>query len=102
MKNFLLISILSLTIISCGKNHTKSHKPQRTPKSMVMTHDEKIDVNYDARENRKIIEQNIKDKEANKKAAKKQREKQTEDLKELNENSSKVKKKKKVEKYSFY
>lgn len=69
---------------------------------MLMTHEEKNDVNYDARENRKIVDQNLKNKEANMKAARKQREKQTEELKNLNNSSSKVKRKRNAEAFSFY
>jgi hypothetical protein len=87
----------------CSKgNACFAQKRNKTPKHMLMTHDEKNDVNYDARENRKVVDQNLKNKEANMKAARKQREKQTDELKNLNNTSSKVKRKKNSDAFSFY
>jgi hypothetical protein len=67
-----------------------------------MTQAEKNEVNYDARENRKIVDKNLKNKDANMKAARKRRAKENEELNKLNNNSSKVKRKKSAEAFSFY
>lgn len=103
MKASMVIIIVAFTMFSCGKsNIPKTQKRSKTPSHMVMSQDEKMEVNYDARENRKVIQDNLKNKEANMKAARKQREKQTEELNKLNNSSSKVKKKKSPEAFGFY
>lgn len=95
--------ILGVLLMSCGKSNVyKTQKRNKTPSHMIMTHEEKMNVNYDARENRKVIQENLKNKEANMAAARKQREKQTEELNKLNNSSSKVKKKKNPDAFSFY
>lgn len=97
------ILIIGFTMFSCGKSNVyKTQKRSKTPKNMVMSQDEKMEVNYDARENRKIIQENAKNKEANMKAAKKNREKQTEELNKLNQSGNKTKKRKNPEAFSFY
>jgi hypothetical protein len=89
-------------IAGCSKNNLpQTHKKQKTPSHMIMTQAEKRDVNYDARENQKVIEQNLKNKDKNQKIAEKQRRKQNEELNKLNQHSSKVKKVKTTA-FTFY
>jgi hypothetical protein len=102
MKTILIAGFIGLLLISCSKNVVKSHKPQKTPSNMVMTHSEKQDVNYDARENHKAVEKNARNKDANQKIAEKNRKKYNNELNKLNANSSKVKKKKSAEAFGFY
>jgi len=103
MKKLMWISIIGLTMFSCGKSNVyKTQKRSKTPSHLVMSQDEKLEVNYDARENRKVIQDNLKNKEANMKAARKQREKQTEELNKLNQSGNKTKKRKNPEAFSFY
>lgn len=66
-----------------------------------MTQAEKRDVNYDARENQKVIEQNLKNKDKNLKHAQKQRQKQLDEANKQNATTSKVKKVKNTT-FSFY
>jgi hypothetical protein len=103
MKKIILICALGLCMFYCSKgNECIAQKRNKTPKHLIMSAAEKNDVNYDARENRKVVDQNLKNKEANMKAARKQREKQTEELKNLNNTSSKVKKRRNAEAFNFY
>jgi hypothetical protein len=81
----------------------KAQKRQKTPSHLVMSQSEKMDANYDQKVNQKIIQTNLKNKQANQKIAEKNRKKQAEQLTELNNNSSKVKKRKTgPEAFNFY
>jgi len=106
MKSLITIVAISALMFAtaCGRsNVAKTHKRQKTPSHLVMSQSEKNDVNYDKRENQKVIESNLKNKEANMKAAEKNRRKQNEQLNELNKNSSKVKRRNKAnEAFTFY
>lgn len=72
---------------------------------MVMSQAEKVSVNYDARENRKAINKNLKNKEANLKHAEKQRKKQVTELTAANNTSkvaNKARKNRPHEAFNFY
>jgi len=102
MKTLLLTCTIGLFLAGCGKsNFPKTQKRQKTPSHMVMTHSEKRDVNYDARENQKVIEENLKNKDKNMKHAEKQRQKQVEEANKQNATTSKVKKVKNTT-FTFY
>jgi basic membrane lipoprotein Med (substrate-binding protein (PBP1-ABC) superfamily) len=102
MKRLLIICTIGLILGGCGKsNIPKTSKRSKTPKHLVMTQAEKRDVNYDARENQKVIEQNLKNKDKNLKHAQKQRQKQLDEANKQNATTSKVKKVKNTT-FSFY
>ncbi len=90
--------IFTCILFACGgHNHH-----QKTPSSIIMTQEEKTDVNYDARENKKVIEENAAHKKRNAKKTQRAKKKQTEQLNELNKNSNKTKKKTTKGVYLFY
>lgn len=93
---------IAIALYSCGKapNLSKNSK-NHTPKVYRMSQREKEEVNYDFRENKKLVETNLKHKEENLKALAIEANKTQKELNELNQKSSKNKKDKSYQPLSF-
>jgi len=104
MKNIFLIAI-AFFLYSCGTiaPNTMLYKNQ-TPEAYHVSQNEKENVNYDLRENKKLVAKNLEHKKQNTKAAAERAEEVQKELNELNSKVSKNKKNKSyyVESFSFY
>jgi hypothetical protein len=93
MKNLYTIAI-AFTVISCGvSHHSASHKPN-SPKVYTMSQKDKEDVNFDLRENKKLVAKNLKEKNHTQHTAALVQKNYEKELAQLNKNSSKNKKEK--------
>ena len=105
MKNLTMIAI-ALMMYSCCSTKTNAIKAHRnhTPKVYHMSQNEKEDVNYDLRENKKIVATNIKHKVQNQHFAAHRREDLQKQLNTLNSADNKNLKVKHVnhQSFSFY
>ena len=103
MKQFIIL-ILGLSVLascSSSKVHSAKHR-NKTPKVYSMSQKEKEDVNFEAKQAKRIIENNIKHKKANQKQADKKRQLDQENLNQLNAQSKLKKPKKEATPFSFY
>lgn len=102
MKNLTMIAI-ALMMYSCSSSKSNANKAHRnhTPKVYHMSQNEKEDVNYDLRENKKLVATNIKHKVQNQHFAANRREDQQKQLNDLNSTASKNIKVKHVSHQSF-
>ncbi len=101
MKNLLMIAIALLTY-SCGSiksNTNTTHK--HTPHVYHMSQSEKEDVNYDLRENKKIVATNLKHKHQNQHFAAHRTAEVQKQLNQLNATETKNKKSKHEHRQSF-
>lgn len=101
MKNSYLL-LVAMLMYSCFA-HAQHAKHQGTPKIYKVTQKEKDNHNFDLKQSKKIIAENIKHKRTNEKAAEKKRLADNEAAIELN-SAAKVKKDKKSndQAFSFY
>lgn len=104
MKNLFLIAI-AFFLYSCGTiaPNTMLYKNQ-TPEEYHVSQNDKENVNYDFRENKKLVAKNLEHKKQNAKFVKERAEALQKDLNELNSKVSKNKKSKSyyVDSFNFY